>query len=238
MKYLYLLLIAVLPLTNQAQNLSKNAQKAVDLLESGGDPESALAILKKEVKKDPKNGKLHYYIGFTQSIINPYEGLDEFNKAIELDTTIADAYAQRALLQEDNDAALRDLDKAISLDPENFGYYFNRAGARLEAKDYEGTIADVDKSYALMPGVLQDIFVTKADALSHLGRHEDALLELQKIETNMHMEYYFQYVYGEIKLRQNDLENACDHFQRAKIIIGEYTDTLPENLVDYLKNCK
>lgn len=80
------------------------------------------------------------------------EALEDFNYLIEKNTPLkGSAYINRSfiLMQSDPDAALRDLDEVVSIDPAE-GYFF-RGTARMNNGDYPGAIADFEKAIQYDP---------------------------------------------------------------------------------------
>ncbi len=81
------------------------------------------------------------------------EAFDAFVAALELDPDNAEALVGRgcALLARDITAALADLDRAISVDPESVDGYRCRAEARRKTGDLEAALADATKAVDIDP---------------------------------------------------------------------------------------
>lgn len=73
---------------------------------------------------------------------------DDLDRAISLNSNLADAYAMRSVLQVkyrgDNVAAIEDMNRAVKLSPRNVDYYINRALMRYNADDLRGAMSDYD----------------------------------------------------------------------------------------------
>lgn len=230
------------------QDLPAEIQKGIEFLDIG-ELESALELFEKAVKKYPDNAYAYYYLGEAKSRMNPYTGLEEFNQAIQLDSTIAGAYAGRAstfYITDDNYApCLADMDKAISLDPENWGYYYNRCWLRLSLKNFKGAIADADKAIQLSEDVSGFIYVYKAEALYELGNFKEALQLINQVEEEVgDLDYGFYTTRGKIKVALNDKTGACIDFKHAKLMAEDLAIDLsqemklPEELINALILCE
>lgn len=71
-----------------------------------------------------------------------------FNKALEIDPELVDAYIKRATAKSklnDYRGAIADYNKAIQIDPENADTYYNRAIVKILLGDYRGASADISK---------------------------------------------------------------------------------------------
>jgi len=226
-----------------AQDLPAEVQKGIKFLDNG-DEQNALKQFEKAVRKYPTNAYAHFYLGEAKSRINPFTGWEEFNQAIELDSTIAQAYAGRGssfyVKNNNYSAALADYNKAVSLDPENWGYYYNRSSLRFEMKDYQGCIEDVDRTFKLFEDADQSIYISKAFSLHKLGKSEEALLLMNKYEYIVLSDYDFGYYEkrGEIKLELNDKKGACSDFTTAKNMRENINFELTEELINALKVCE
>ncbi len=91
-----------------------------------------------------ETGKSFYY---------DYNGaLEDYNKAIELNSTYADTYIMRGKLFTElrkNDKALSDYSTAIRLDSNYFNSYFERAMLYKDMNDIDKSLADFDKAIEL-----------------------------------------------------------------------------------------
>ncbi len=75
--------------------------------------------------------------------------LEDYSKAIEIDSKFADAYYNRGSLYKnkgDLDSALADLNKAIEIDPKHSGAYFNRSNLWKLRGDFDKAFKDIDLS--------------------------------------------------------------------------------------------
>ena len=90
---------------------------------------------------------------------NHYGALDDLNKAIEIEPKNPDLYHLRGSEKvdiKDYSGAMRDFEKALTLDTENvfhFLIYQSIGMLKNDLKDYESAISYLDKSLVLMPSL-------------------------------------------------------------------------------------
>ena len=107
------------------------------------------------------------------------EARQDFDKAIELDSTLTLAYFQRGLLQAETGelkGAMQDLDKVLKLEPGNALTLYNRSLLRARVGDFEGALADMDRVIAINPGNVLAWF-NRAGFFIDMERWEDALAD-------------------------------------------------------------
>ena len=84
---------------------------------------------------------------------NIQEAYRDYNIAVKLDSSLADAYHNRVSARiglKDFDGALKDMDKAITIKQERYGKaYLIRGNLKMDLKDYQG--AKEDYNSALIP---------------------------------------------------------------------------------------
>lgn len=145
----------------------------------------AKALLDKAIAKNPKDAQAHYYLGVTLSS----EGADlkgaiqSYEKAIELDSKLADAYVNLSALKlETKDAAgaLAVCEKGLAVTPKQPDLTLNRALA-LEAL---GKADEALVAYGDAVGVKPDDFTLKvsyAQLLAQAKKKTEALAQLSAI---------------------------------------------------------
>lgn len=85
---------------------------------------------------------------------SPQSQMEWFNRAIELDSDFAQAYAARGelwLKNRDYARAIEDFDRAIALQPDDDAALVGRGSAREAAGDYERAIRDFNRAILLKP---------------------------------------------------------------------------------------
>lgn len=193
--------------------ISPSLQKAIDLV--GMEPEKALPLLEKEIKKNPNSSEAYYYLGLAKSNITYSDGFEEFSKAIELNPCYSEAYNIRGTMQDDRETALADYNKAIECDPGYGGYYYNRAGTLEELGRYEDALRDCRKALELAPEIDHFIYIIAARAKSGLGDYKGALEDCNKvIEFSGDFDPSGYVTRGDVKMLMKDFKGAAEDYQK------------------------
>ncbi len=107
------------------------------------------------VQAAPNAADIYYLLGEAYRFQQKYaDAAQNYDKAIRTNPNFAPAYLGRARLRLINspnlpDAAVPDLEKAISLDPKLFEAYLELAEIKIQDKDGKGALADLEKAAAL-----------------------------------------------------------------------------------------
>jgi tetratricopeptide (TPR) repeat protein len=116
-------------------------------------PES-IEQFKLAVKLNPNNAVSRYYYGLSQDAVNDRRGaLENYSKAISIDTAFTDAYNGRGAIffaLRKTDEAIDDFSKAIAITPK-VQYYQNRAVAYAVKNDFTNAFGDLDAGLKLAP---------------------------------------------------------------------------------------
>lgn len=125
------------------------------------------------------------------------EAIESFSKAIEADSSLAEAYFGRAFCYEEIDslqAALRDYDRCIALDSQLADAYNNRGELKRRfLKDYTAALQDYEQAIRLRPEVA-GLYFNKGLALKEMTQNDQALAaftEAIRLSPNS-AEAYFQ----------------------------------------------
>jgi len=128
-----------------------------------GDVEGALDAFSVAIAANPDGASIPYYyrglVYIEDGKVN--EAIEDFTKAIELDSHFPQAYAARgtAYLMISRPAkAAEDFNKALQLDPKNATTYVNRARALMGLQMNEEAEADLDKAIELDPKLVAAYF--------------------------------------------------------------------------------
>lgn len=94
------------------------------------------------------------------------------------------AVAQEKFLNDDAEGAAAALAKSLVWAPRFFDALAFRAEMQGKAGDHEAALADLEAAFAAAPGALERIHtrILRAEVLHELGRHTDAVAELEPIE--------------------------------------------------------
>lgn len=109
------------------------------------------------------------------------QAVETFSRAIEKDTTHAEAFNGRAVGYyelEKYGLAIDDLTQAIRLDSLSYMPYYNRANARREIKNFEAALQDYTQAIKLKPNV-KDIYINRGVLLYQTGNYTQALQDFE-----------------------------------------------------------
>jgi tetratricopeptide (TPR) repeat protein len=161
-----------------------------------------------------KSGMAHFQNGETDA------ALADANKALELNANYVDALALRAALRSkkgDTAGVLADYNKIIELAPSAPGVevvYHNRSMMRLQSKDIDGAIDDLNKAVSINPKVAE-IYNGRAIARLQKGDSDGALADYEKaielkpsLPSALAGRGYFRY-------QKRDFDGALSDFTKA-----------------------
>jgi len=171
-----------------------------------------------------KSGMAHFQNGETDA------ALADANKALELNANYVDALALRAALRSrkgDTVGVLADYNKIIELAPFVPGVevvYHNRSMIRLQSKDIDGALDDLNKAIAINPKVAE-LFNGRAIARLQKGDTDGALADYEKaielkpsLASALTGRGYFRY-------QKRDFDGALSDFSKAIESYPNYADT-------------
>ncbi len=147
-----------------------------------GEYEKALAVLDQGIARYPESAAL-YAVRWAL-----YLELKEYGKAIaDLSQSLkrhpdAGVLTNRALAYQafgQEEDALRDLDRAIELDPHQVAAWFNRGTLYLKRGRWKKALADLDRAVELAPEAPGPYF-NRAVAYWNLGEREKAIRDMEK----------------------------------------------------------
>ncbi len=184
-----------------------------------GMDEEALSDLNRAFKLEPKNPELLIaraaYMARTRK---PNAALDDYNAAIAASPDLAEAYNNRGALYAnsfgDHEKALKDIEKAISLKPEDPGFHFNLGVVRLKTMDFLAAMAAFEQSLQLK-GPAARVHQYRAETHSWMGNHAKALEDIQvALEKDPENAGVYETL-GLIRLRRHDYEQAIIDLTQA-----------------------
>ncbi len=106
------------------------------------------------------------------------EALENFSRAIELDSNCAEAYLNRAIVYQNINQhrnALEDFNKAIQLDPDNDHAYLHRALSYKILEDYDKSLNDLDRTMELNAKSRLVCLYNKGNVYASAGQRDKAL---------------------------------------------------------------
>ena len=170
-----------------------------------------------------KSGAAHFQRGETDA------ALADINKALELNSNYVDALYFRAALRikkGDTAGVLADYNKIIELTPSTPGVevvYANRSMIRLQNKDIDGALDDLNKAISINPKVAQ-IYNGRAIARLQKGDLDGALADYEKaIELKPSLPSAFM-GRGYFRYQKRDFDSALADFSKAIELKPDYAD--------------
>jgi tetratricopeptide (TPR) repeat protein len=143
-----------------------------------GDHEGALAAWDRaiEAAPDAAEGEAYLARAVTHARLgHVQEAFDDASRAVERSPELVGAWVARGIyrthLEEDHEAALADLDRAVSLAPDDGAARFHRGEIRMLVDDHEGALEDFDRAIALAPAVGK-LYAERASCREWLGDDE------------------------------------------------------------------
>ena len=231
---LFVFLFALLPLAAQKNKdfNDANVQLGFKTLQNNTNPNKALKHFKTALKKNPRNGYAHYFIGFIQlrnenpnSAVTSFELAfkylpknDKSTRAATL-SILADTHLSLA----DTTTALTDLDAAILLEPEESNYLMQRANLYYETGNYDLS----DDDYERMAQLDKDNF----NPYMGLGRNAMAREDYDRAVTffdrvvQLAPEFNYGYSYrAEAHLLRRDYPHAVEDCTSALSLLWDDVD--------------
>jgi type IV pilus biogenesis/stability protein PilW len=132
---------------------------------------------------------VHIERGLTYLSQGQFEwAIAEYDKAIELDPNLAEAYVRRAFVYKvlgQYEQAMADYDKAIELSPNNAMFYNDRGFAYAEQEQYESAIRDYNKAIELSPDHpnIDYAYNNRGFAYGNLEKYDQALHDFERAIT-------------------------------------------------------
>ena len=122
----------------------------------------------------------------------------------------------------DYDSAIIYYNQAIALDSNNAHYFSNRGNSRLALEDWEGALADYERSNRMDPGWTHENAFFSAEILrQHLGRADEALAlydsaVVYMLQNSMPVEIYRCYLNkGNIHIKAKRYAKAIEAYTQA-----------------------
>ena len=181
------------------------------------------------------------------------KSIEDYDKAIELDSTDAELYNMRGIAKSDflmYDEALADYEKAIELDSNVAVYYMNRGYALWRLGDPLGALDDINRSYSL-DSLEVYIYLSRGILFLETKKYSKAIDDLsvfiefyeddnidwgesprvEVTDENIGMVYFLR---GNAKYFTNQIEAACEDWKIAISLGYKSTgqETSPPILLD------
>ena len=246
MKRFYFIFVALITATVVWAEIPKQmqsyyCQRGVEALMEG-DITTGIDYLNKELKENPKNGYAFAWIAAGRASSEEYgNALTAINKALQYiprkDIQYTSwTYSMRAdiyLELKDTVAALKDLNQAIKIDPNNEEYLETRGNVLFSLKKYEDSNRDYQKIISINPGGVMG-YMGLGRNQKEQGEYDKALGNFSHV-IKIHPEYSSGYSFrAEVYLKQKRYNEAADDILVALnidedrkayyLMLEEYTD--------------
>jgi serine/threonine protein kinase/regulator of sirC expression with transglutaminase-like and TPR domain len=176
--------------------------------------------------------------GLTYHNLQQYEAaLVEYNRAIDLDPTIALVYNNRGATHralKEYRAALADYSRAIELDPTDAQAYSNRGATYAELRQYPAAMADFARALEQGPTFAQ-AFHNRGLAYAELGQYEAALADYSRAldADPTYVDAYYNRANAYAELGQH--EAALADYDRALAVDPTYAPAYLNRGVTYVE---
>jgi tetratricopeptide (TPR) repeat protein len=152
--------------------------------------------------------------------------IDDFTKALALDSTYEAAYNNRGIIEEmqgNAQAAIGDYNRAIALNPQYAEAYYNRGKAKVNLNDDVGAIADYNKAIALNPNYTE-AWNNRGNIKLRLHDYDGAIADYTKIiATNATVAAIFNNR-GIAKANKTDTLGALADYTKAIALQPDYAE--------------
>jgi len=179
--------------------------------------DKAIKVFKSALKIDELTDldmDILYYMADSLYTTGSYkEAAVSYSSILAKDKKAAIAYSKRALCYQklgEYDKSSADYDSAISLEPDNYEYYFGKYYLMAENKNEAGALEVLKKAEAIKAATSEDQY-NLAKLHYFEGDYDTALSELSEGYTNGFVEAY--YYIGEIYRIQKDYAKAIYYYQ-------------------------
>jgi tetratricopeptide (TPR) repeat protein len=183
-----------------------------------GDYRMADRSLERALERAPENAPAHLYKGVVamrRKLMD--EALDYFNRTLDLDPKLVEAYKERArtfMSLGDNVRAENDLSAAADIDPSDAEIFSMRGITHMNRMLYDAAVKDLSLALDRLPGDPKILF-DRAVAHNHRDDHESALSDLNRVielrpDSARARSYrgVVQFNLGNIEAARKDLEKA------------------------------
>lgn len=228
-----------------------------------GEFDKAVKELTWVISKDPKTPSLYYFRADGYSRLNrPVEAIADYTKIIAMHPTVvasfytaetgrcqgssstfdetpvcfADIYVLRSALyhtlKRDNEA-LKDLDSALALEPDDTDALIRRAMIQVSKRNYTAAIADADKCVAIDPKN-SDYLQARSTVYEKIGKPDKAIEDLTKIISFNPTESGGYLLRGQLHDRLKNFDKAVIDYSRVIKISGADDEALSLRSEAYL----
>ncbi len=162
----------------------------------------SIDILAEAIKQNPRDAKAHYYLGNLLYDLQPEKAIEQWERAVEMDDSMAIAYRNLGwgyrYAQEDIGKAIAGYEKAIAYNPQQPRYYYE-----LDQL-YESSGADIKTRLATLEShheyvqKREDSLIREIIVLTQAGKYDKAIEYLQN--------YFFHIREGNRRLHETHVD--------------------------------
>ncbi len=164
--------------------------------EPRSDNERAVAEARRALALDPTLAEAYSCLGFTFVGTRRWAEAEQmFQKAFAVNPNSATAHLQSWALQQARgrlDAALKEADRAVELDPISFTGHALRANNLVALRRFDEALAASDLAESQRPEVTSQGLASRVQALWELGRHDEAVALARQILAKPTMDLRFE----------------------------------------------
>ena len=149
-----------------------------------GNTNNAIIYLNEAIEIEPNDVRFYISRGTFKEHKNCEDAIEDYTKAIEIDTNYHFAYFNRARVKcklGDYQGAIEDYSKIIEINPNHPYAYPNRARVKCKLGDYQGAIDDYTKAIKIDPNNAY-LYNYRAESKRKLGDNEGADEDDRKAE--------------------------------------------------------
>lgn len=165
-----------------------------------------------------KDAVVSYSEATSKLRLKEYQGaLDEIQKALKICPDSARYLAVRGrcyLGLGENDLAMTDFNRSVSLSTSNPQAYYGRGSAYYMLKKYQEAFDDLSKAIQLNSN-FTDAYLYRAYACEGLEKNQSALFDYQQVTRLRPYDPLPYFKSGLIKKSMNDIKSACKDFKKA-----------------------
>jgi len=189
--------------------------------------QNSITLWQDVIDKRPRAAIAYHNLAFHyQKTGDLYKAIDLINKAIQLDSSVAESFVDRGNFKSDlndHNEAISDYSKAIKIKPNYADAFNNRGVAKSYTKDFKGAISDYTKAIEIKSDYA-DAFNNRGNAKNDIGDKEGAFKDYTQsiIINNKNYAAYFNR--GLINMKLNNYESAINDFDN----VSKINSTLPD----------
>jgi tetratricopeptide (TPR) repeat protein len=168
----------------------------------------------------PQNASVHFNVGNGYAFLDKYEEAAEaFTRVIELKPNDARAYLNRGRLRLDflyePEAAIDDLNQAISIWPGFHLAYYHRGRAHWQETNLEQAMSDLQYAEPIADAIGINFYIERARVYYWAGEYHQALMDYERVLSNDPFQSSTHYRVILLQYALRDLDDAASSVEEA-----------------------